>query len=160
MSDNQSFAEKPKQKRSGCVTLAIVGAVAGVCAIAIVSCSKDEEEEVADHEVQEVHSGHSYNNNHYVPGVGYYHAPFRSWFSRPYNDYDSSRGYFYNNAWHKTRDTSPMSSSVPTAETVSQVNSSWRSANPGEVSARKSTIASSRSSSRGGFGSSSRSSSS
>ena len=152
-----SVGSKPPQKRSGCVMLAIVGAVAGICSIAIVSCNKDEE--VADEEVQEVHSGRSYTNNHYVPGVGYYHAPFGGWFPHRYNHYDSSQGYFYGGGWHNSRDSSPVSSSVPSSETVSRVNSTWRSANPGVVSARKSSIASSRSSSRGGFGSSSRSSS-
>ncbi len=157
MSNKQTFGQ-PKQKRSGCVTLAIVGAVVGVCAIAIVSCSKDDD--VADEDVEEVHSGHSYTNNHYVHGIGYYHAPFGGWFSQPYNQYDPSRGYYYGGGWHNTKDASAVTSSVPSAETVSHVNSTWRSSHPAEVSSRKSSIASSRSSSRGGFGSSFRSSSS
>ena len=154
--NKNSAAANPKQKRSGCVTLAIVGVVVGVCAIAFVSC----DDEVSDDEVQEVHSGRSYPNNHYVHGVGYYHAPFGRWFPQQYNSYDPSRGYYYNGGWHGSQDKSSIASSIPSAETVSQVNSSWRSTHPAEVSARKSSIASSRSSSRGGFGSSFRSSSS
>ena len=157
MSYNQTPGE-PKRKRSGCVTLLLVGTVVSICGFGIYSCVKDDE--VSDDEVTEVQKGHSYTNNHYVPGVGFYHAPWGRWFPNRYNDYDPARGYYANGAWNNARDNSPMTSSVPSAETVSNVNGEWRRANPGVVAARKSSIASTRSSSRGGFGSSSRSSSS
>lgn len=159
MSYNQTSGEpKPKQKRSGCVTLLLVGTVVSICSFGIYSCAKDDE--VRDDEVTEIENGRSYPNNHYVPGVGYYHAPFGGFFPNQYNQYDASRGFYSNGHWGSTPDKSSVTSSVPSAETVSNVNSAWRSANPGTVASRKSSIASSRSSSRGGFGSSFRSSSS
>ena len=35
-----------------------------------------------------------YPNNDFTPGVGYYHAPYRSWFPFPFNHHDPSRGFF------------------------------------------------------------------
>lgn len=40
-----------------------------------------------------------YANNDYVPGVGYYHAPYHAWFPHPYNFHDPSRGYFAGGLW-------------------------------------------------------------
>jgi hypothetical protein len=41
-----------------------------------------------------------YTNNYYVPGVGYYHAPFRGWYPLPYNHFDAQRQqYFYGGLW-------------------------------------------------------------
>jgi hypothetical protein len=34
-------------------------------------------------------------NNTYVPGLGYYHAPYRGWFQFPYNDYRPGFGYYH-----------------------------------------------------------------
>ena len=145
------------QKRSGCVRLLLVGTVVGICGFAVYSCVKDDE--VDDNEVEYVRSGSSYTNNHYVPGVGYYHAPFHGWFSNRYNDHDPARGHFYNGGWHSSPHTSNITNSTPDTAAVSRVNSSWRAANPGDVASRKASIAKSRSVFRGGFGSSGRSSS-
>jgi hypothetical protein len=47
-----------------------------------------------------VTSDRVYTNNYYLPGAGYYHAPFRTFFSLPYNHYDAtSRRYFYGGMW-------------------------------------------------------------
>jgi len=41
-----------------------------------------------------------YTNNFHVPGVGYYHAPFRNWYSLPYNHFDpQTHRYFYGGQW-------------------------------------------------------------
>jgi hypothetical protein len=41
-----------------------------------------------------------YTNNYYVPGAGYYHAPFCAWFPLPYNHFDpAKRQYFYGGQW-------------------------------------------------------------
>ena len=89
-----SYVEKfNPQKRSGCINLVLLGTVVSLCGYGIHSCSQDEENDwVADSEVTQVQGGHMYQNNHYVHGAGYYHAPFAAWFSRPYNDYDPARG--------------------------------------------------------------------
>ncbi len=151
-----SYVEKfNPQKRSGCINLVLLGTVVSLCGYGIHSCSQDEENDwVADSEVTQVQGGHMYQNNHYVHGAGYYHAPFAAWFSRPYNDYDPARGYYAGGNWNSQAYASNITSSVPAGETVSRVNSQWRSANPGLVASRKASIASARSTSRGGFGSS------
>ena len=42
---------------------------------------------------------HTYANNEYLPGAGYYHAPNHGWFPFPYNYHDPSRGYFAGGLW-------------------------------------------------------------
>ena len=37
----------------------------------------------------------SITNNTYVPGRGYYHAPYHSWFEYPYNYYRPGFGYYH-----------------------------------------------------------------
>jgi hypothetical protein len=79
-----------------------------------------------------------FTNNHYVPGVGYYHAPYRAWYSLPYNHYDSrSSRYFHGGQWATAPYESPVNISSPTVEAVRQ------------VAAQRTDIR------RGGFGSSS-----
>jgi hypothetical protein len=57
-----------------------------------------------------------YTNNHYLPGVGYYHAPFRAWYALPYNHYDpQSRRYFQGGQWAATPYASITNVSGPTA---------------------------------------------
>lgn len=146
-----SHSPSRPQKRSGCVNLVIIGTVVGICGFGIYSCTR--EEEVEDEAVSYVSSGNSYTNNHHVPGVGYYHAPFRNWFPFPFNQHDPGRGYYYNGGWHGSPNTSGITSSMPDSPAVSRVNSAWRSANPAEVASRKASIAHSRSTTRGGFGS-------
>jgi len=34
-------------------------------------------------------------NNTYVPGYGYWHAPYRSWYPYPYNFYRPGWGYYH-----------------------------------------------------------------
>lgn len=41
----------------------------------------------------------TYSNNDYVPGAGYYHAPYHAWYPHPYNYYDPNRGYFAGGLW-------------------------------------------------------------
>ena len=60
-----------------------------------------------------------YTNNYYVPGVGYYHAPFRGFFPRPYNDYDHANGrYFFGGQWALMPHESITNISSPTPEMV------------------------------------------
>lgn len=41
-----------------------------------------------------------YTNNFHVPGVGYYHAPFRQWYPLPYNHFDAKTArYYYGGQW-------------------------------------------------------------
>ncbi len=93
-------------------------------------CGDDEDPVVA---------GQAYANNYYVPGAGYYHAGFSSFFPFRYNHYDASRGgYYYGGGWHGSPDTVHNAvTSVPRRESVAQANASYRAANPSK---------------RGGFG--------
>jgi hypothetical protein len=36
-----------------------------------------------------------YTNNYYVPGAGYYHAPFCTWYPIPYNHFDAQKQMYY-----------------------------------------------------------------
>ncbi len=64
-----------------------------------------------------------YTNNCYVPGVGYYHAPFRAWYRLPYNHFNAkTQQYFYGGQWAAaacesiTNISSPSESAVQLAE--------------------------------------------
>jgi hypothetical protein len=82
-----------------------------------------------------------FTNNHYMPGVGYYHAPYHAWYSLPYNHYDSrSARYFHGGQWAPAPHESIINISSPTPDAVRQ------------VAGQRTDIR------RGGFGSSSRSS--
>lgn len=63
-----------------------------------------------------------FTNNHQVPGAGYYHAPFRAWYSLPYNHYDPGTArYYYGGQWNPAPHQSVVNISTPTAEAVQQV---------------------------------------
>lgn len=60
-----------------------------------------------------------YTNNCFVPGAGYYHAPFRQWFALPYNHFDVQRQlYFYGGQWGAQPFMSITNISSPTPEAV------------------------------------------
>lgn len=81
-----------------------------------------------------------YTNNYHVPGVGYYHAPYRAFFSLPYNHYDPTRQrYFYGGQWSAIPALNLTNISSPT-----EAVASFAEAQRTDVS-------------RGGFGSTSRS---
>ncbi len=62
-----------------------------------------------------------YTNNHYVPGVGYYHAPFRSWYALPYNHFDpKSQRYFQGGQWATSPHRSITNISAPAMEIARQ----------------------------------------
>jgi hypothetical protein len=82
-----------------------------------------------------------FTNNHYIPGVGYYHAPFRGWYSHPYNYYDGKMSAFYQGGmWLPTPHQSVVNISSPTPEAAHRVAQQQHAVR------------------RGGFGSTSRSS--
>ena len=58
-----------------------------------------------------------YTNDDHVPGAGYYHAPFRGFYTFPYNYYDASRKqYFYGGQWGTAPYRSIVNISAPTPE--------------------------------------------
>ncbi len=76
-----------------------------------------------------------YTNDHYIAGVGYYHAPFRAFFPHRYNHYDAAtRRYYFGGEWGAAPHQSAINISTPTAQAA--------------ASAENARIAST----RGGFG--------
>ncbi len=66
-----------------------------------------------------------YTNNFYVPGAGYYHAPFRNWYRLPYNLFDAQNNrYFYGGQWSQQPFESITNISSPTTEAVQLAQSS------------------------------------
>ena len=66
-----------------------------------------------------------YTNNFYVPGAGYYHAPFRGWYTLPYNYFDAqNKLYFYGGEWANRPCESITNISAPTPEAVQLAESS------------------------------------
>jgi len=60
-----------------------------------------------------------YTNNFFVPGAGYYHAPFRNWYTLPYNHFDpQNKRYFYGGQWGDQPFESITNISSPTPEAV------------------------------------------
>jgi hypothetical protein len=69
-------------------------------------------------------TGNVYTNNFYVPGVGYYHAPFRNWYAWPYNHFDPQNSlYFYGGQWGAQPFESITNVSSPTSEAVQYAES-------------------------------------
>ena len=96
-------------RRSKTIRLVLIG---GLSASALTACDPDRKEVISSENV--------YTNNHHVPGVGYYHAPFRDWFPLPYNHYDSQHGgYYHGGQWTATPHQSITNISSPTP-TVAQ----------------------------------------
>ncbi len=63
-----------------------------------------------------------YTNDYYVPGAGYYHAPFRMWYPRPYNFFDpATKRYFYGGQWGATAFESITNISSPLPHTAGYV---------------------------------------
>jgi len=78
-------------KRSRSIRLILLG---GLSAGALSGCSP---------QPSSISSDNYYTNNFHVPGVGYYHAPFRNWYPLPYNHYDrQTQRYFYGGQWGAT----------------------------------------------------------
>jgi hypothetical protein len=74
-------------KRSKRIRLILLG---GLSSAALTSCDPK----------PAISAQNFYTNNFYVPGAGYYHAPFRNWYSLPYNHFDvQKQGYFYGGMW-------------------------------------------------------------
>lgn len=116
-------------KRSRSIKLVLIGSLS---AGALTACGPSS--------VPVVTADRVYTNNFYVPGAGYYHAPFRGFYPRPYNDFNAAtRQYFYGGQWAAAPHQSFINISSPRPEVVAKVESARTDV------------------SRGGFGRSSRS---
>ena len=79
-----------------------------------------------------------YPNNDFTPGVGYYHAPYRSWFPFPFNHHDPSRGFFGGGLWQAAPFAAGLLSSRPTGDAVTSALAAQARRTP-EPSARAGT---------------------
>ena len=93
-------------KRSKHIRLFLLG---GISAAALSGCRP----------APSISTGDAYTNDFYLPGAGYYHAPFRSWYALPYNHFDPRKNlYFYGGQWGPLPFSSTTNISFPTPEAV------------------------------------------
>jgi hypothetical protein len=84
----------------------------------------------------------AYTNNHYLPGAGYYHAPYHAWYPLPYNAYDPARGYYHGGVWTREPDENTLRVSQPDSTSVKKAQAAH------DTTVRRSGFGSS---SRGGY---------
>ncbi len=150
-------------KRPETIILTLVGAtVVGTAGMALFNTPEKPPERVpplndwtSQSEMPPVSEDQEYPNNTYVPGAGYYHAPYHSFFPYRYNYLDSGRGYYHGGSWWPQASTSNISSSRPTYAAAASARTAQSSRSSGSSLAGGSTGKGSSSSgtSHGGFGS-------
>jgi len=93
-------------KRSHSIVLALLG---GASVGALAGCSQRAP-------VVRITPDAVYANNYFVPGVGYYHAPFNGFFAHPYNFYDAAtHRYYFGGQWGAAPHQSIVNISAPSA---------------------------------------------
>jgi len=99
-------------KRSRNIRLVLIG---GISAVAVTGCGS------GGSQPPPLSADNVYTNNFYVPGAGYYHAPFRAWFPLPYNHFDPQKQrYFYGGQWSETACQNITNISPPTVLAAQQ----------------------------------------
>lgn len=97
-------------KRSRSIRLILLGSLS---AGALAGCSQSGQPPIS--------AENSYTNNYYVPGVGYYHAPFRAFYNLPYNHFDpQQKRYFYGGQWGADPFETITNISQPTVQVATQ----------------------------------------
>jgi hypothetical protein len=100
-----------KTRRAKTIRLILIGSA---CVGSLTGCSPDGPAPVTSDAV--------YTNNYYLPGVGYYHAPFNAWYPYPYNHYDPALGrYYFGGRWSAVPNISIVNLSSPSPETAGAV---------------------------------------
>lgn len=147
--------EPTGMRRSRKVALILLGSAGVIGAAAVYDAwSRESEEEnaiAAEPAPEALSPERTYANNHYVPGAGYYHAPFSSWFPFPLNYYDPARGYFSGGQWRPAPFASEVQQSRPHAGAVSAAMAARRA--QASSSAARGLGTAKPSVTRGGFGS-------
>lgn len=62
-----------------------------------------------------------YPNDYYVPALGYYHAPYRTFYPERYNAHDEAKGWYYGGSWHPTESISTITTSTPAPEVLARL---------------------------------------
>jgi hypothetical protein len=96
------------------VVLVLSGAILG-------GCNRRQEQTATDWTTGTNKQYQVVTNDTYIPGRGYYHSYYHSWFPFPYNYYQPGRGYYRGGAYHPEPDlkiqppTTPGRASSPDA---------------------------------------------
>jgi hypothetical protein len=102
-----------RTKRSKRIRLILLGALS---AGALAGCAPEGGARLSTADV--------YTNNFYIPGAGYYHAPFCAWYPLPYNHYDAAtKRYYYGGQWGDLACQSITNISSPSAQAVAMAES-------------------------------------
>lgn len=101
MSDPAHAPLPPRRRRSQTIALALLGATGALGVGLMWQAWRDAAPEEGAAEPT-VTADREYSNNEYLPGVGYYHAPFHRWFPFPLNHHDPALGYYAGGAWQTT----------------------------------------------------------
>ncbi|HTH49469.1 MAG TPA: hypothetical protein VMB21_18280 [Candidatus Limnocylindria bacterium] len=109
-------------KRSQQVRLVLTGVVAS--ALWMTGCQQEEDETAVTgtNAPLVLSTNEVYANDDYVPGAGYYHAPYGGWYSRPFNTYLPGRGYYHGGDWWPAPYSGPVTASAPRPEAVVSAN--------------------------------------
>jgi hypothetical protein len=95
-------------KRSASIKLVLAG---GVAAGALSGCARP----------TRISADSVYPNDYHVPGAGYYHAPFRAFYPQPYNAANPALNqYYYGGQWGPGPHQSIINVSAPTAEAAAK----------------------------------------
>jgi len=126
-----------KMKRSTAVTLVISGALLAGCDdhCNFGGCSSR----------AGTGTNASISNNTYLPGHGYWHAPYHDWYPYPYNYYRPGFGYYYGGGYYDRPEASSITASSPPLSSFSG-SSGWTSGGGTSDGGHSSSV------SRGGFG--------
>lgn len=98
-------------KRSRHIRLVLLGSLAGG---ALTGCGPEDDR--ASSLMPPVSDQMTYTNNHHVPGVGYYHAPYHAWYPFPYNFYSPERGYYHGDRWTREPNQTGVTASRPSPQ--------------------------------------------
>lgn len=98
-------------KRSRQIRLVLMGSLAGG---AITGCAPEDDR--AASLMPPVSDQMTYTNNHHVPGVGYYHAPYHAWYPIPFNFHSPDRGYYHGDRWTAQPNQAGLTASRPTPQ--------------------------------------------
>lgn len=147
--------------RSQAIQLLFAGAV--VTALALEGCGYDELKPPAPGnsrivQARQLRDDDDQDNNTYVPGFGYYHSAYHSWYPYPFNWYYPDYGYYYGGEWNDNPYRGPVPprsrpSGASLAEVHEFIHTGGKPAAWGNAGFRSTFGRFARGVSRGGFGS-------
>lgn len=112
---------RPGLRRSHKVALVLLGTAGVVGAGSIYDVWRRERDQAAANAsatAKPIAEDQTYRNDEYIPGVGYYHAPFFGWFPYRFNHHDPARGYFAGGQWRPQPAPADVAQSRPSAPAV------------------------------------------